>query len=355
MTIYFSQFMDLLATTAGGLVAAVVLSPLAIWIAGRTGLIDIPGAAAHKQHARPTPLAGGIALALCVLVLLTIFRLWQKPFAALVAAAAIVFFFGLWDDARGLSAPQKLVGQVLASVVLIVSGNSVEFLSAFFIPFLTPAMVMVLNWMITIFWLVGISNSINLIDSMDGLALGVLGIAFASFLGMTLVAEQYSLARFCGILLGICIGLYAYNISPARLFLGDSGAQTLGFILAAVAIIYTPQNFPQASSWFVPIMVLGVPIFDTTFVVISRLHGHRPVFQADRAHIYHRLVGLGVGPGRAVLVVNMASLVLNFLAFLALYMAPLQANLVFALAVALGIGLLIILVRRPQLQGGSNG
>jgi UDP-GlcNAc:undecaprenyl-phosphate GlcNAc-1-phosphate transferase len=355
MTISFLQLVDLLRIIASGVVAAVLFSPLAIWIAGRTGLLDIPGAAAHKQHARPTPLAGGIALVLSVLALMTIFGLWQKPFSPLLVATGIVFAFGLWDDAKGLSAPQKLVGQILASVMLIASGISVKFLSGLSIPFLSPSLLTILNWVITIFWLVGIANAINLVDSMDGLALGVSGIAFAFFIGMTLVAQQSALARFSGIFLGICIGLYAYNISPARLFLGDSGAQTLGFILAAVAIIYSPHDFPQASSWFVPIMVLGVPIFDTILVVISRLHHRRPIFQADRTHIYHRLVAMGLDPGRAVLAVHIASLTLNFLAFIALYLVPWQANLVFGLVVAAGIALLIFLERTSQIPGDIHG
>jgi UDP-GlcNAc:undecaprenyl-phosphate GlcNAc-1-phosphate transferase len=149
--------------------------------------------------------------------------------------------------------------------------------------------------------------------------------------------------------LGICIGLYFFNVSPARLFLGDSGAQTLGFTLAAVAMIYTPHNLPQASSWFVPVFVLGIPIFDTSLVVASRLLHHRPVFHADRAHTYHRLVALGLEPQRAVLIIHMTSLVLNFLAFIALSLAPLQSTLIFCAVLVMGAILLILLLRlNPQ-------
>jgi UDP-GlcNAc:undecaprenyl-phosphate GlcNAc-1-phosphate transferase len=351
MTISILQIVDLLIIIAGGVVAAAVFGPLAILIARRADLMDVPGAAAHKQHARPTPLAGGIALALSVLTLMTIFRFWQKPFSPLLAATAIVFVFGLWDDARGLSAPLKLIGQILASVVLIASGVSVQFLLGLSIPFLSHSLLTVLNWVITILWLVGITNAINLIDSMDGLALGISGIAFAFFIVATLVARQSTLAQFSSMLLGICIGLYVYNVSPARLFLGDSGAQTLGFILAAISFIYSPYNLPQASSWFVPIMVLGMPIFDTTLVVISRMHSHRPIFHADRSHLYHRLAALGLDPGRAVLAVHIGSLTLNSLAFIALYLGPWQANLLFGLVVAAGVVLLILLERKALIPG----
>ena len=122
-------------------------------------------------------------------------------------------------------------------------------------------------------------------------------------------------------------------------------------ILAAVAIIYAPDNLPQGSSWFVPIMVLGVPIFDTVLVVISRLHQHKPIFQADRAHTYHRLVAFGLDPQRAVLVIQMTTLVLNFLAFIALSLPPLAATLIFTSAVLVSLVLLVFLEsKNPECQ-----
>jgi UDP-GlcNAc:undecaprenyl-phosphate GlcNAc-1-phosphate transferase len=183
---------------------------------------------------------------------------------------------------------------------------------------------------------------------MDGLALGVTKIAFAFFMIMSLAAQQNSLAIFSAVFLGICLGLDLYNTIPARLFLGDSGAQTLGFILAAVAIEYTPHELPQASSWFVPIMVMAVPIFDTTLVVVSRLRGHRHIFQGELNHTYHRLVSRGFAPNQAVLVINLASLFLSFLAFITLSLVPWQANVIFGLSVVAGIALIIFLEFKLQ-------
>ena len=205
---------------------------------------------------------------------------------------------------------------------------------------------MVLDWGVTIFWFIGITNAFNLIDSMDGLAVGTAGIAFTFFMIMSLVAQQTNLAVFSAALVGICIGLYAFNVSPASLFLGDSGAQMLGFTLAAVGMIYTPNNLPQASSWFVPILVLGVPIFDTTLVVASRLIHHRPVFRADRSHTYHRLVAWGLDPYRAVLIIHLATLVLSFVAFIALSFPPTEATLTFFGMVLAGVIILIFLARK---------
>jgi UDP-GlcNAc:undecaprenyl-phosphate/decaprenyl-phosphate GlcNAc-1-phosphate transferase len=325
------------------------LCPLAIWLAKRMGLLDVPGSAAHKQHTRTTPLAGGIALILSLIMVVLIFRLFNKDTSPLLVAVGIIFFFGLWDDAKGLGAPVKLVGQMLASILLIASDVSVHFLEGLSIPFLSGNILIVLDWGITILWFIGITNAFNLIDSMDGLAIGIAGIAFAFFMIMALVAQQTNLAIFSAGLLGICIGMYAYNVSPARLFLGDSGAQTLGFTLAAVAMIYTPYHLPQASSWFVPILVLGIPIFDTTLVVTSRLLRHRPVFHADRTHTYHRLVALGLDPQQAVFAIHLLTLVIDFLAFIALSLPPLEATLIFFAVVLVGATLLIFLAqKKPQ-------
>jgi UDP-GlcNAc:undecaprenyl-phosphate GlcNAc-1-phosphate transferase len=349
MAIPFLQLVELFKASLGGIVIAVVICPLAIWIAKKTGLLDLPGSAAHKQHMRPTPSAGGIALAVSMIVLVLIFHLLDKDITFVLVAVGIVFLFGLLDDAKGLRAPVKLAGQILASILLVASDVSVHFMEGLSIPYLSGTMLTVLDWGVTILWFVGITNAFNLIDSMDGISIGIAGIAFTFFMIMAMTAQQTHLAIFSACLLGICIGLYFYNVSPARLFLGDSGAQTLGFTLAAVAMLFTPQDLPQASSWFVPVLVLGMPIFDTSMVVASRLHRHAPIFQADRTHIYHRLVALGLEPQRAVLTIHLMTLVLNLLAFIALSLSPLGSNLIFFAVILVGVVLLIIFGRKnPQ-------
>ncbi len=345
------NLVGLFKASMGGLLVALVLSPLAILIANRVGLLDIPGSAPHKKHLKPTPKAGGIALILSIIVLILIFKLFDLDFSlfdknisALLAAAGIIFLFGLWDDVKGLKVPNKLIGQILASVFLIAVNVHVHFLATLDrdVIHLSGITITLLDWVVTILWFVGITNAFNFIDSMDGLAAGIAGIAFAFFMIMALLSNQNTLAIFSAGLMGICIGLYAFNIAPARLFLGDSGAQTLGFILAAVGMIYNPLNHSQASTWFVPILMLGVPIFDTALVVTSRILRHKPVFLADRTHTYHRLVGLGLDPNRAVLIIQITTILLSLLAFLAESLSPLKATLIFFTVVLAGLILLII-------------
>jgi UDP-GlcNAc:undecaprenyl-phosphate GlcNAc-1-phosphate transferase len=193
---------------------------------------------------------------------------------------------------------------------------------------------------------IGITNAFNFIDSMDGVAVGIGGIAVSFFLLVTLNSPQVSLLRLLTLLLGGCIGLFFFNMTPARLFLGDSGAQTLGFLLAAIGIIYNPVHFPQASSWFLPILVLGVPIFDTCLVVFSRLRHQTHIYQAGHDHTYHRLVGLGLSSTHAVAIMHIATIVLGCLAFIALHLSPLFANVFFGLILLIGVLLYIYLERK---------
>jgi UDP-GlcNAc:undecaprenyl-phosphate GlcNAc-1-phosphate transferase len=154
---------------------------------------------------------------------------------------------------------------------------------------------------------------------------------------VTIDSGQLLLSQQSALLVGASIGLYFFNSPPARLFLGDSGAQTLGFLLAVLAIAYRPQGANQSSSWVVPIMLLGVPIFDMSLVILSRVRRRKPIYAAALDHTYHRLVASGWDSNRAVLSMQIVSLLLGCLAFVILTRPPIVANAVFAGVVATGI------------------
>lgn len=346
--------MDALIRLALQITSAVILSfaagPVAIFLAQKLRAIDVPGSAAHKKHAAPTPLAGGLVLFLALPILITIFDMWKdKGLVWLMVAAGVIFVFGMKDDTHGLSAPQKFTGQLLAAAVVIISGTSVRLLDSLHAPF-APLVIRILDWTITVFWLVGISNAFNLIDSMDGLVAGISTIAAGFFTVTCFAFGQYELAQLTGILFGLSLGLYFYNNSPARFFLGDSGTQTLGFLLAAAGILYTPPQMAQGSTWFLPILVLGVPIFDTTLVVVSRIRRRKPIFQADLAHTYHRLVKLGMAPAQAVLTIQITAFLLCNAAFIAMSLSPQIATSLFILIVLLGIGLIVIFEKIAKIE-----
>lgn len=310
-----------------------LIAPLAILLGRHWGLMDDPNSAPHKIHLIPIPRVGGLILFPVLLVgSLLIGGLQEAEIRSILFASIPIFVFGLWDDRKGLKAGWKFLGQFLASALLIASGVQVQF-----------ARHPILNILITAFWVVGITNALNLVDSMDGLAVGLAGLAAAFFMLITQDAGQPMLASFSALLLGGCIGMYYFNATPARLFLGDAGAQLLGFLLASLAIAYTPPDFPQASSWFVPILLLGVPIFDTSLVTLSRLRRRRPVFRAHLDHTYHRLISLGMSPSRAVLTMHVSAILVGCIALLALTLPPLWANLAFIICLWIGATALIYL------------
>ncbi len=342
------QFSAIYFIFRGLLLSLIVILGLA-WVsmkvAQKMRLIDLPGSAPHKSHTRPTPLAGGIALFFSLLICETLLRTLIEPtIRATFLAGAVVFVFGLLDDYWTLPPLAKLLGQILAAVILIFSGVYVRiFESPEFFFYGDTRLYLYLDWLLTIFWVVGITNAFNFVDSMDGLAVGLGGMAVAFFVLLTLDSQQFLLSQHSALIFGACLGLYFYNSPPALLFLGDSGSQTLGFILSVLAIAYNPQGAYQSSSWFVPVIMLGVPIFDTLLIVISRLRRRHPIYVAAQDHTYHRLLRLFRSPNRAVLAMQISSLMLGCLAILGLNQPPLIANAIFLFVLMMGIAALIFL------------
>jgi UDP-GlcNAc:undecaprenyl-phosphate/decaprenyl-phosphate GlcNAc-1-phosphate transferase len=317
-----------------------IAAPAGISLAWRFKLIDRPGSEPHKIHRLPMPRAGGFIIFFVMITGSALSGiLFTRPIGPIILASAIILIFGIWDDINGILAPWKILGQLLAALFLIWQGVMVH-----------VTRIYIFDILITIFWLIGITNAFNLVDSMDGLAAG-LGVITAVFLMMgTFQAGQGTLILFGAILLGSCIVLFHYNFSLYRLFLGDSGAQLLGFTLASLALVYTPPSLPQASSWFVPILLFSIPIFDTTLVTVSRVRRKLPIYKASRDHIYHRLVVLGISPFGAVFSLHVAAVVIDLSAFIALFLAPLWANIIFFGIIFVGLISIIWLDTRKLLQ-----
>ncbi|MCZ2126221.1 MAG: undecaprenyl/decaprenyl-phosphate alpha-N-acetylglucosaminyl 1-phosphate transferase [Anaerolineales bacterium] len=331
---------------------SLVLGLPASYLAARFGLMDIPGSAPHKQHLRAMPLAGGLLLVVVLSLTAAFFRpAISDDMQAVLIGAGVVFVFGLWDDRKGLSASPKLIGQILASVVVIAGGAHVRFMTALFAGnVLLVEVAEALDVLITFIWLIGIANAMNMIDSMDGIVAGLGVIACAFFMGAANFARQPELTFWFASLLGVCGGLYFWNRVRPIFFLGDSGAQTLGFLLAAWGILYTPLNKSPESSWIVPILLLGVPIFDTSLVVLSRFRRKQKIGNGRRDHTYHRLIRLGLSPRAAVFLVHLAAALIGALAFSAFYLRSNVALSFFFAAVVCGVALLLWLERRPALD-----
>ena len=321
---------------------SVISAPAFIWLSKRMGLIDRPGTAPHKAHSLPTPMAGGMILAASIGA---VYLLLQPPvgggLAGVLLGGAWVLLWGVLDDRFDLHPVVKLAAQAGATAILVLGGIQVLVTR---VPWLDLA--------ITALWVVGLTNAFNFVDSMDGLALGLGAIAAAFFMLVTMDAAQPELAYISAAILGGAIGAFLYNAHPAKTFLGDSGAQLLGFLLSAVGIAYIPAQagLPQELTWFTPILVMGVPIFDMVLVVYSRWRRGRPVFAAGTDHTYHRLHALGLDSTRSVLAMQLAGIFLGLVAFVLLEAPVLGANLAFGTIVGLGLVLVFWLERRGTMN-----
>jgi UDP-GlcNAc:undecaprenyl-phosphate/decaprenyl-phosphate GlcNAc-1-phosphate transferase len=319
------------------ILTTLAITPIAIKLAIHFQLIDHPNSSPHKIHQHPIPKAGGFAMAFGIVSLnLLSGNLQSGVIRAILLSSVVIFLFGLWDDTHRLSPQWKLIGQTLGTIILISQGVQIRMLGN----------MTILNIAFTLLWTIGITNAFNFVDSMDGLAVGLAAIASAFFMLVTVDAGQPSLSLLSAVILGCSIGMLYFNALPARTFLGDSGAQFLGFILAALGIAYTPPGLPQPSSWFVPILLLSIPIFDTSLVVISRLRQRKAVYQAGLDHTYHRLVELGWPPSRAVLAMHLAAILSGCLAFVALPLPPLWANAIFATVLLISVLILFWLEKK---------
>jgi UDP-GlcNAc:undecaprenyl-phosphate GlcNAc-1-phosphate transferase len=330
-----SDFFLMILITA---VASLLGGPLWIRVARRFKLVDLPGSAPHKTHQFPTPLAGGLLLASSIAIGYVLVRPDAPgPMAGILIGALLVVGWGLADDRRSLPPAAKMVAQTVAALVLVAAGIQVHVTRN------AP-----LDLLLTLFWVVGLTNAFNFVDSMDGLALGLAAVASAFFMLVTIDSGQPELTWLSAAILGSVSGCLFYNVTPARLFLGDSGSQLLGFLLAALGIAYIPGHagLPQGLTWFIPILVLGVPIFDTTLVVVSRLRHGQPVYHAGLDHTYHRLVALGLDPNRSVLAMQLAAMLLALTAFVVMSVPVWLANAVFGCIVVLAFVLVVLLERR---------
>lgn len=323
------RLVDLFPAILVSLVAALLASPFLIRAAKWAGLMDLPGSEPHKSHHDPMPMAGGAILLLSIGIAYAIRRpAMGREAIGILGGGAWMAIWGMADDRFGLQPWQKLLAQAVACALLIATGVQVR-----------ATRIAWLDLGLTALWVIGLTNAFNFVDSMDGLALGLAAIASAFFMLVTMDSMQPGLAILSAAILGASVGTFLYNAIPARTFLGDSGAQLLGFLLSAVGIAYTPAQagLPQGLTWFTPILVLGVPIFDMVLVVYSRWRRGRPISQAAHDHTYHRLQKLGLDSTRSVLVMQMGGILLGLVAFVLLDANVLLANITFAAVVILGL------------------
>lgn len=296
MNAVIAVFLIALALTAAGM-------PFVRRAAIALDFVDAP--AQRKLHTTPIPLLGGLAILVGVLLAVLILYRGDPPrtvFGVLLATT-IVGLVGLVDDYRPLPATVKLLGQIAGIAILAYYGIRVQ------LPLPEP-----LNYAITILWILGITNAINFLDNMDGLSSGITAVTLSFILLLGLTNDQFLVAALAAALLGACLGFLRYNFPPATIFMGDVGSLFLGFFLAVLTL---QLRFPASSNfvtWMVPVFLLGLPIFDMTLVVFSRLRRGLSPNTAGKDHTSHRLVRLGFSRREAVLILYLVSGVLGMMA-----------------------------------------
>ncbi len=306
------------------------------------GFVDLP--AQRKLHKDPMPLMGGVAIfggaILAFLLIFLVFRLYTLTGEVLgiLIAITIMALLGLVDDRRGgMSATAKLAGQLLAVAVLIYFGVHVKL-----------AFPLWLNYLITFFWVVGISNAVNFLDNMDGACAGVSGVAAAFILLIAAINRQELVAALAAGILGATIGFLRYNFNPAKIFMGDAGSLFLGFLLSILAL---QLRFPLNSSfvtWMVPLFILGVPLFDLSLITFARLRrGVNPFTTAGKDHTSHRLVALGFTQREAVLLLYLFGGAMGLLAIFITQAAILEGYVIGGVVAVIYL-LAILWLERPD-------
>ena len=283
------------------LVASLLFAVPARVLALRVGMVDLPGP--RKVHLTPIPLLGGLAIyaAFLLAILLTLDGAARAQIIGILAGATLVAVVGFLDD-RGLLHHQiKLFGAMPgAGVILLATGIRAEMFQSF----VGGRAGVVLDGVLTVFWVVGVTAAFSILDHMDGLCAGVAGVAALFFAILAGFAGQLLVSILAAAVLGSTIGFLRWNFKPAKIFMGDGGAMFLGFLMATLGLKLRITGAPPVSAWLVPVLLLGVPIFDTTLVSISRIrHGLLPFTSPGKDHTSHRLANLGLGQRNAVLAV----------------------------------------------------
>ncbi|MFX3622954.1 MAG: glycosyltransferase family 4 protein [Ectobacillus sp.] len=280
------------------LVTVLVVTPFVIKLAFKIGAVDKPNA--RKVHTRIVPRLGGLAIFIGVIAGYLASGLYQERMMTIAAGAVIIVIVGILDDIYELSPKWKLLGQVTVAVLIVKSGLTIQILS---IPLVEGYFDLgIWSYPITILWIVGITNAINLIDGLDGLSAGISTIALATIAFMAAQQNTFLILTIAVIVIASTIGFLFFNFHPAKIFMGDTGALFLGYCISVLSLLGLYKSV-TLFSFIVPIIILGVPVFDTTFAIIRRIVNKKPISAPDKSHLHHRLLAIGFSHRTTVLLI----------------------------------------------------
>lgn len=303
---------------AGFLMAGILsflLSPVAKFVAHKIGAIDIPKDE-RRMHKEPIPRLGGLAVFLAFLATVLVLVPVDMELRGILLGSVMIVVLGMIDDARPLPALLKFVIQILAAVVVVVHGTRIDVVSN--LNLLSETSYLNLGFWsapITVLWIVAVTNAVNLIDGIDGLSVGVCTISSIALLVIAAIVSEFNVMVITAAVAGACIGFLPYNVNPAKMFVGDTGATFLGFILSSLSIQGMFKTY-AILSLAIPFLILGLPIFDTAFAVCRRLLKGKNPMSPDRGHVHHRLIDMGFSQKQTVLILYIVSAILGGAAIL---------------------------------------
>ena len=337
-----STLLMVVISIAAAFVMSFAATPVVKSFAQRVGAMDVPKDG-RRMHDHPIPRLGGLAMFLGFILAVLLFADITKPVQGILLGSVLIVIIGVIDDIISVKYWVKLLVQIAAAVVAILHGIVIDVLSN---PNLfSEHLFLQLGWLsipITIIWIVAITNSVNLIDGLDGLSVGVSAIASVTMLVIALLVSESNVAVILAALVGACLGFIPYNFNPAKIFAGDTGALLLGYVLATVSIMGMFKVYALIS-FAVPFIVLALPIFDTVFAFLRRiLKGQNPM-KPDRGHLHHRLIDMGLNQKQAVAILYCVSIVLGLAAVVLTTSGAVKAILfVLAFVVAAAVGIFIM-------------
>jgi UDP-GlcNAc:undecaprenyl-phosphate/decaprenyl-phosphate GlcNAc-1-phosphate transferase len=274
-----------------------LVTPIVMKIAVKIGAVDRPNQ--RKVHRKVMPRLGGAAIFLGVVAGYYASGLYKENLTAIIIGACIIVVLGALDDKFEISPRIKFLGQLLAAIVVVSSGLTIEFIN---IPYISKFDLGFLSIPVTIIWIIGITNAINLIDGLDGLAAGISSISIATIAVMAAFYDKMLILTLALVLLGSTIAFLFYNFHPAKIFMGDTGSLFLGYSISILSLLGLYKSV-TLFSFVVPIIILGVPIFDTTFAIIRRIVNKKPISAPDKSHLHHRILALGFSHRTTVLLI----------------------------------------------------
>lgn len=286
-----------------GILISFFLTPVVKFLSFKIGAVDEPGV--RKVHKEKMPRLGGVAIFISFVTSLFIYVPFEEfaSLLGLILGGFIIMIVGIIDDIYNIRPIYKLIGQIGAAIIFVLFGSQVIYLST---PFEGMVYLGILSIPVTIFWLVGVSNAVNLIDGLDGLAAGVSGIALLIFALLAFKTGQPLITLISLSLFAAIVGFFPYNFYPAKIFLGDCGAMLLGFIVAGISVMGLLKSV-TLFTFLIPVLILGIPIFDTCFAIVRRFKCNKPIFQADGDHLHHKLLKCGLSHKQTVLFIYMLS------------------------------------------------